>query len=81
MPGATANSHLMTVAEVARLLKVSRGDVTRLMHESRLGEVIAVDDKKHVLRANAEAYHWDRRRIGNTALREMTRVQQEARAI
>ncbi|WP_143810939.1 hypothetical protein [Paraburkholderia piptadeniae] len=70
----------MTVAEVARLLNVSRCYVTRLMHESRLGEVIAVDGKKHVLRANAEAYHRDRQRIGNTALREMTRVQQEAGA-
>lgn len=73
------NCDLMTIAEFAQFLNVSRGYVVRRLlrkHASR--PVILRRGRKFVLRAKAETYRRKRQRIARRALRELARVSQEA---
>ncbi|BCF95896.1 hypothetical protein PPGU19_004650 [Paraburkholderia sp. PGU19] len=71
---------LMSVAEVAQLLFVSRGYVrNRLLRKHVLRPVVLVRGRKFVVRAKAEAYRRKRQRIARRALRELARISQGVR--
>ncbi|WP_367872591.1 helix-turn-helix domain-containing protein [Trinickia violacea] len=71
----------LSVADVARLLNVSRGYVRKkLMRKHVLRPVIVRRGRKFALRGTVERYHRMHQRIGLKALREMACVQQEAGA-
>ena len=71
--------YLMPVAELAQYLNVSRGYVVKLLPMHVFGPVVVVGGRRHVLRAKAEEYVRMRKRIARSALRELTRVSQDAR--
>ena len=75
----TANARdLMSVAELARLLFVSRVYVVKkLLRKHILRPVTVRRGRKFVLRAKAEAYRRKRQRIARRALRELARISQE----
>lgn len=75
----TANARdLMSVAELARLLFVSRAYVVKkLLRKHILRPVTVRRGRKFVLRAKAEAYRRKRQRIARRALRELARISQE----
>jgi hypothetical protein len=69
---------LMSVAELARLLFVSRVYVLKkLLRKHTLRPVIVRRGRKFVLRAKAEAYRRKRHRSACRALRELARISQE----
>ena len=69
---------LMSVAELARLLFVSRVYVVKkLLRKHTLRPVSVRRGRKFVLRAKAEAYRRKRQRIARRALRELARTSQE----
>ncbi|EIN00410.1 hypothetical protein WQE_15306 [Paraburkholderia hospita] len=69
----------MAVAEVAQLLNVTRGYVVETLLRKRvLQPVFVIGGRRYVLRSKAEAYYRKRTRIARRALRELTRVSQEA---
>ncbi|WP_223961412.1 hypothetical protein [Paraburkholderia sabiae] len=71
----------MAVAEIARLLNVSRGYVVeKLLHSHVLGPVVILGGQRYVLRSKVGAYHRKRQTIARRALRELGRVTQEAGA-
>jgi hypothetical protein len=68
---------LMSVAEVAQLLFVSRRYVRKkLLRKHVLRPVVVVRGHKYVLRSKAEAYRRKRQRIARRALRELARASQ-----
>jgi len=77
---AAASAHeLMSVAELAQLLNVSRAYVVRvLLCKHAFRPVVMVGGRRYVLRAKAEAYHLKRQKIARRALRELSRTSQEA---
>ncbi|MPW18932.1 helix-turn-helix domain-containing protein [Paraburkholderia sp. CNPSo 3157] len=69
----------MSVTEVAQLLNVSRGYVVRkLLRKHVLRPVVVVGGRRYVPRIKAKAYSRKRKRIARRALRELSRVSQEA---
>jgi hypothetical protein len=77
--GTTLMCGLMSVAEVAQALNVTRGYVVgRLLREDALGPVFVMHGCRYVLRAKVEAYRHRRRRVAGKALRELARESQEA---
>ena len=71
----------MAVAEIARLLNVSRGYVVeKLLHSHVLGPVVILGGQRYVLRSKVEAYRRKRQRIARRALRKLACVSQEAGA-
>ncbi|REG60760.1 hypothetical protein B0G80_3571 [Paraburkholderia sp. BL6669N2] len=76
---ATAKNHdLMSIAELARLLFVSRVYVVKkLLRKHTLRPVIVRRGHKYVFREKAEAYRRKRQRIARRALRELARISQE----
>jgi hypothetical protein len=77
---ATADTrNLMSVADVAQFLNVSRSYVVRrLLRKHVFRPVLVLCGRRYVLRSKAEAYCRKRRRIARKALRELARVSQEA---
>jgi excisionase family DNA binding protein len=70
---------LMTVAEVAQLLNVTRGYIMQtLLRKHVMQPVFVIGGRRYVLRSKAEAYYVKRRRIARRALRQLARVSQEA---
>lgn len=72
--------HLMSVAELALLLFVSKTYVSKKLLRKHPSRPVPVRrGRVSVLRAKAEAYRRKRQRIARGALRELARVSQEAR--
>lgn len=70
---------LMSVADVAQALNVTRGYVVgRLLREDALGPVFIRRGRRYILRAKVEAYRRKRRRVAGRALRELAHESQEA---
>ncbi|MFM0502968.1 hypothetical protein [Paraburkholderia caffeinilytica] len=76
---ATAKSHdLMSIAELARLLFVSRVYVVKkLLRKHTLRPVTVRRGRRFVPRTKAEAYRRKPQRIARRALRELARISQE----
>jgi excisionase family DNA binding protein len=70
---------LMSVAELAQLLNVTRRYVRKMpMRKHILRPVRVVRGRKYVLSSKAEAYRKKRSKITRRALRELARVSKEA---